>query len=475
MQAERGQAVATAIGAGVAPSSTANAAQSQLLLGLCAGASSVVLDFFIVLACLPSIEQTLGASAGQLQLVMAAYAIANGSFVVVAGRLGDIFGRRLMFLVGLGLFALASAACGLATSAVSLIVFRIFQGVGGAILQPQALALLSVNFADANKARVFGLYAASQGFAGIVAQLVGGVLVAMLPLEMGWRACFMVVIPVCALAAYLASAAREPKGPSSAHVDIFGAVLVGGALGCLCVVLTLGRDAGWPTWTSEVLAAGFACATLLCFWLRAGHRVGAERVVPSGILRKNGFAVALLTVVAFYAGVASFYFVLALELRLNAAYTPLQVGYVFAWLGAWFVLTSSSRKVKVFLARRWDLAGVAVLAAGHVLMAFSLHALQGQGLVAGLLTGVALQGVGLGLLMGPVIANSVSRASRVHASVGGGMTSAAQQMGNSLGIAGIGFAYFQSGTSTSAGIVGATTYLLAMLVVLGILLRVRSR
>jgi MFS family permease len=113
----------------------------------------------------------------------------------VGGRLGDVFGRRRLFLIGLALFAAASAACGLATSATALIAYRALQGLAGAMLQPQVLGLLSVNFDSKERPRVFGLYAAALGCAGIAAQLIGGTLVEFLPLDLGWRACFLIVVP----------------------------------------------------------------------------------------------------------------------------------------------------------------------------------------------------------------------------------------------------------------------------------------
>jgi MFS family permease len=136
----------------------------RALAGLLFGAALVVLDFFIVLACLPTIEQTLGASKAQLQMVMAAYAIANGSFLVVGGRLGDALGRRRLFFLGMAGFTLASAGCGLSTSAPMLIGWRLLQGLSGALLQPPGARSARRHFEPAERQRVFGWYAAALGY-----------------------------------------------------------------------------------------------------------------------------------------------------------------------------------------------------------------------------------------------------------------------------------------------------------------------
>lgn len=453
------------------PPGRQGAASHRLLVGLLAGAAAVVLDFFIVLACLPSIERMLDASAGQLQLVLAAFAIANGSFLVVGGRLGDIFGRRRLFLVGLVLFAATSTACGFATSATALIVFRALQGLAGALLQPQVLGLLSVNFSDADRPRVFGLYAAALGCAGVAAQLVGGVLVQFLPLDLGWRACFLIVVPICALAGFLAASARDTPAVAQARVDVVGATLLAAALGCIGTFLTLGRDAGWPASFWWTFAVGVVCAVGFCFWQRLGHARAHERVVPVGMLSSNGFGRSLLTVLVFYAGVASFYFIMALELRGMVGFSAIQVAIMFAWLGSWFVGMSTSTRLRSWLGAHWVMFGVGALACGHVAMSLGMHESAKNVQLLWLLVAGALQGTGLGALMGPLVSNAVTRVARAQASAGGGIVAATQHIGNSLGVTAIGFAYFAADGGSLGGAVRATAYLLVMLLLLVVLLR----
>ena len=453
--------------------STIPPSQRPALIGLVAGAAVVVLDFFIVLACLPSIEATLGATRAQLQLVMAAYAIANGSCLILGGRLGDVLGRKRVFMVSLGAFALASAACGLATSAFMLILFRVLQGVAGAMLQPQVLGLLAVNFRNAARPRVFGLYGAAMGMAGIAAQIVGGSMVELMPIQFGWRACFLLSLPLCALAAHFAASAVEGERSKSREIDFVGALLLAVTLGCACAFLTIGREHGWPIPSWIVFASGALGALLFGGWLAIGRAFGAQRIIPAGMLAANGFGFALVTILVFYCGVASLYFVLALELRDAAGFSPIQAGLAFAWLGLCFAVASSSKRLKAAIGPRWVVAGMSVLLCGHLAMALAALQLSGVPRVLAYVLGCGLQGTGIGLLMAPLIAIAVSRVSSDLVSIGGGIVAATQQVGNSLGICVIGFAYFGSAETSSrfTGAGGAVAYLVVMLGLLALLMR----
>jgi MFS family permease len=446
--------------------------QRAVLVGLLLGASIVVVDFFIVLACLPGIERNLAATRGQLQLIVAGYAIANGCFLILGGRLGDMLGRKRVYAFGVIVFALASAGCGLSASAVSLVAFRVLQGLGGAMLQPQVLGLLTLNFGESNRARVFGWYAASLGCAGILAQLVGGILVQALPGEWGWRTCFLLSLPVCLVAIMLSSHAVAGARSGRAGMDVVGAVLLTGALGGVSAALTLGREQSWPLWSLASAIGGGACAVAMACWQAQARRSGSVRILPAGLVGRNAFTRAIAAILVFYAGVASFYFVLALDLRGSGMFSPIQVGLVFGWMGLFFVAVSSSRRIKGRLGRYPAGVGIACLGAGHLLMLTgSSTGLSHNARVLALLTGCALQGVGLGALMGSLIANALDKLAHGDASVGAGVAATTQQFGNSLGVCAIGIVYFQSTGGWSSGMAGAVVYLLSTLVLLALLLR----
>ena len=465
------------------------------LWGLPLASCTVVLDFFVVLACLPAIESSIGASKAQLQLVLGAYAIANAALLIVGGRLGDLLGRKRTLLLGLGLFTLASVGCAIATDPAVLILFRAAQGAAGALMQPQVLGLLSVCFQGPGRTRAFDLYAATMGFAAVAAQLIGGALVGLLPVDMGWRACFWLSVPLCLGSAWWvrgvvdpsrrATAAAQAAAPPVAssreagslrvlglfwRIDLVGALLLGALLTCLCAALTLGHEQNWPEWSKVALATAAGCALGLWAWQALGRRLGHHRIIPPGVLSANRFWLALVTIGAFYAGVASLYFVIALELRDKAGLTPLGVAAMLCVMATSFVTASSSRRVKARVGAWWAETGLGVLATGHLVM-WAASTLAGASPWAQLTVyavAVLLQGLGIGLIMGQLVGTSLAKVPAQWASVGGGMASTLQQIGNSMGIAGVGLAYLRD-DGQSGSTAAAVTYFIVLLAVVLVL------
>lgn len=450
-----------------------------MLIGLFCGGAVVVLDFFIVLVALPSIGQSLGATPSHLQLVMAVYAIANGSLLVIGGRLGDLWGRRRAFLWGLAGFAIASVACGLATSAAALIASRALQGLFGALLQPQVLGLISLNITPVWRERVFARYAATMGAAGISAQLLGGVLVGALPPDLGWRMGFYIAVPMCAAAAWLARGAVDGWRDGAGRLDWPGAMLLGLALAGIGTVLTIGRESAWPAWTAQLAGASLLLLVLFVVWVVHRNRSGRPSLIPGVLWSAPGFPRALACILVFFAGVASLYFVLALALRDFAGFSPPQVGLLFAWLGLWFVMGSSAKRWPTRWLTPKRRHGVLLLALGHGLMAFAALNSWPIWTVPAFVCSSALQGLGIGRLMGPLMAGAMALVLPDQASVGGGLAASTQQIGNSMGICLIGWAYWGPSAAdagmTRGDMSGAALYLLASLGLLAALMRGQRR
>ena len=474
-----------------APSRALWFAWSTWMWGLLLASCTVVLDFFVVLACLPAIESSIGASKAQLQLVLGAYAIANAALLIVGGRLGDLLGRKRTLHVGLALFTLASVGCATAADPAVLILFRAAQGAAGALMQPQVLGLLSVSFQGAGRTRAFDLFAATMGFAAVAAQLIGGALVGLLPADMGWRACFWLSVPLCLGSAWWVRGVVDPSRPVAAadqvaapaapsphttspfrglglfqRIDLVGALMLGALLACLCSALTLGYEQGWPEWSKRALLTAAACAVALWAWQALGRRLGHHRIIPPGVLGANRFWLALVTIAAFYAGVASLYFVIALELRDKADLTPLGVAGMLCVMAASFVTASSSRRVKALVGAWWAETGLGMLAMGHLVMwaASTLTGASSWAQLSAYAVAVLLQGLGIGLIMGQLVGTSLAKVPAQWASVGGGMASTLQQIGNSMGIAGVGLAYLRD-DGQSGSTAAAVTYFLALLAV----------
>lgn len=411
------------------------------LLVILAGAFMVVLDFFIVIVALPSIARDIAATPGQLQLIVAGYGIANAAGLIAGGKLGDLFGRRQMFLAGMALFGATSVACGLSTSGLMLVLMRFAQGASGALLHPQVLALLGLNFPGAKRARAFAAYAMAMGLAGVAGQLLGGALIELDFAGTGWRSCFFINAPIAIAAIVLGWHLLERDAPAKTarRVDVWGMVLTAASLSCLIVPLTYGREALPGAWNiSLVLAAG---VLFVAFVVSQRRRAAAKLAVmiPPEVVSAGHFRLGVITVLVFYGGIASFYFVLGLHLQSTLGATALQSGLVFALLGAAFFAASMAGTA---LARRLKRPlvelGALVLVLGHVLQA--AVALQGIGIAAMLLP-LLIEGLGIGLIMAPLVSLALSRTPPQHAGVAAGILSTMQSTGNALGVAGVGLFY----------------------------------
>ncbi|HZE05975.1 MAG TPA: MFS transporter, partial [Solirubrobacteraceae bacterium] len=230
-----------------------------------AGTFMVVLDFFIVNVALPSMQAGMHASDSSIEWVVAGYGLTTAVLLITGARLGDLWGRRRVFTLGLALFTASSAACGLAATPQLLVAARLAQGAAGALLMPNVLAIIGVLYAGGDRARALAAYGMVMGLAAVSGQLIGGLLVQADPGGLGWRSCFLINVPV-GLAA-LAVAPRlipESRTAAGGSLDIAGTALA--TLGLTAIVLPLveGRAHGWPLWTwlslaaAPVLLAGFA-------------------------------------------------------------------------------------------------------------------------------------------------------------------------------------------------------------------------
>lgn len=404
------------------------------------GAALPLIDFFIVNVALPTIGRDLSASESVLELVVSGYGLAYAVLLVLGGRLGDLFGRRRLFLGGMAAFGLTSLACGLAPTAWTLVAARVAQGAASAAMLPQVLATIQAATSGQRRAKAMGLYGATAGLSMVAGQILGGVLVAADIAGTGWRSVFLVNVPVVVLGLVLAArAVPETRSPHPEPVDGPGTVLLGVSLLTLLAPLTEGRAAGWPLWTWLSLAAfPFAAAA---FWAveRGADRRGRTPLVPPSLFRLVSLRRGLVMIVPFSIGFSGFMFVIAVALQRGAGLGPVKAGLALAPMAVvfFFVSLAGPRLVAKY-GTRVVTAGAAVQAVGVALMALAAwRSWPDLGLVE-LLPGAAIAGAGQALQLPVIFRIVLSEVPQARAGVGSGVMITTQQSSLALGVATLG-------------------------------------
>ena len=300
------------------------------------------LDFFIVNIALPAMRDDLRASASELQLVVAGYGIGFAASLITGGRLGDIFGRKRVFLLGLVGFTLTSALCGLSVSPTMLVASRVLQAVTAATLTPQVLAIIRVEFAQHERSFAIGLYGASMGFASIVAQVLGGVLVSIDLFGLSWRLIFLINIPIGLVAVILATwMLRESRGVTRPTLDLKGTCILSLALLLLIFPLVEGREVGWPAWSFAMLAMTVPLFYAAVRYQQRVIRQGRTPLVALHLLRDPSIAFGLIMSAIFFSGLAVFFVVLTIFFQAGFGYSAFSAGLMFLPYGIGFASASA--------------------------------------------------------------------------------------------------------------------------------------
>ncbi|HUR04084.1 MAG TPA: MFS transporter [Nonomuraea sp.] len=408
-----------------------------------------LLDATIVTVAAPAIAAELHASPAQLQWMLAGYVLALGSGLITGGRIGDDYGRRRVFLASLAAFAVASAACALATGPATLIATRGLQGLAGGLMVPQVFGIIRSSFDPAGMAKAFG---AVQGLAAVAGPLLGGFLVDADLFGLGWRTIFWVNVPIAAVALILGSRALpESTSRHRAAWDIVGAVMSTLAVFMVLLPLVQGHDWGWPWWGFALMAAGvLLLAGFLCYE-RSVVRRGGRPVLDPTLLRTRGFSAGLLASVFFFGAIAALFLTLSIYLQAGTGRTAWQTGLVVLPYAIGSIITSG---VGVALAAK---AGRALLISGSLAMAASqalLWFLVRDGQNPGywmLALALFVGGLGLGLAA-PILVNVVlAGVPGQDAGAAGGVLSTVNQIGGAAGIAALGSIFFAAVDSPVAG------------------------
>lgn len=399
-----------------------------------------LIDFFIVNVALPTIGHDLAASETMLELVVAGYGLAYAVLLVLGGRLGDLFGRRRLFLGGMAAFGLTSLACGLAPSAWALVAARVAQGAASAAMLPQVLATIQAATSGARRAKAMGLYGATAGLSMVAGQILGGVLVAADIAGTGWRSVFLVNVPVVLVGLFLATrAVPETRSQHPEPVDGPGTVLLAASLLTLLAPLTEGRAAGWPLWTWLSLAAFPFVAAAFYAVERRADRQGRTPLVPPSLFALMSLRRGLVMIVPFSIGFSGFMFVIAVALQQGAGRGPVAAGLALAPMAVVFFFVSlAGPRLVARYGTRVVTAGAAIQGVGVALMALAAwYSWPDLGLLE-LLPGAAVAGAGQALQLPVVFRIVLSEVPTARAGVGSGVMITTQQSSLALGVATLG-------------------------------------
>ena len=416
------------------------------------GQLMAVIDNSIVNVAVPSMAVSLHASGALLQLIVAGYTISYAVLLVTGARLGDILGHRRVFLAGAVLFTLASLGCGLAPSAGSLVALRFIQGIGAAVMIPQVLSLIQRTFTGTSRAGAMRLYAAVIAGGAVAGQIVGGLLVTANLFGSGWRAVFLINVPIGV--ALLATGGRLlPHGArdQGRGLDPVGLALLTPAAVALVLPLVLGQPEHWPVWGWICLAASVVLFALFAVAERRLEARGGSPLIPGRVLSLPGVALGVTALFVTMAVFGGFFFALALHLQGGLGDTPLRAGLIFAPSAATFALVSLNWQR---LPRQWHggliIAGFAAYAAGLLCAAGLLHA-GGTGGVL-LYLALALTGAGMAAAFSPLMTAVLMRVPVADAADATGVVVTVNQLALVIGVATFGTLYLnQAGQLPSSG------------------------
>jgi EmrB/QacA subfamily drug resistance transporter len=401
------------------------------LIILCLGDLMIVLDSTVVNVALPSIRSDLGFSETSLVWVVNAYLLTYGGFLLLGGRLGDLYGHRRMFLIGIVFFTIASLACGLANSQGLLIAARAVQGLGGAIVSAVALSLIMLIFTEeGERAKAMGVFGFVMAGGGTIGVLMGGLLTDLLD----WHWVFLVNIPVGAVIVplCLALVPDDHAGEKNQRLDVAGAVTVTLSLLLAVYAIVDGNEAGWGSF--QTIGLLVLAAILMALFLAIESRVSAP-LMPLGLFRLRNLSVANIAGVLWAAAMFAWFFLSALYLQLVLNYTPMEVGLAFLpgnlIMGA-FSLGLSAKLVTRFGIRAPLAVGLLLAAAGLAL--FARAPVDGAFWID-VMPGMTLLGLGAGIAFNPILLAAMNDVGPHESGLASGIVNTSFMMGGALGLA----------------------------------------
>ena len=396
-----------------------------------------MIDVTIVNVALPSMQKNLGVSESGIEWVVAGYILAFALGLLPFGRYGDIVGKKRIFLIGVTAFTLASLLCGLAANVEMLIAARVIQGVAGAVMTPQVLALAQIMFPPRERAVAFSLFGLTAGLAAVAGPVAGGTLIHLQLWNLDWRPIFLINVPI-GIACVLAARALIPDVPGNPRLknDWIGIVIA--AIGTFCLIFPLieGRGFGWPAWCFAMMAAFVVFAVLFVWWERRQSARGAADLVPPTLMKNGNFVVAALSAMVFFSAMPGFFLVLAVFLQAGYHLDPLQSG-----------LTTVPFPIGVLVAsvvtgrlggrnpRFRILLGTGLLVGAALLLRHTIAGVGEEVVKVDFILPLLLAGLGTGITISPLFQTALAGVPPRDAGSGSGALQSIQQMGGALGVA----------------------------------------
>ena len=404
-----------------------------------------LVDVTIVNIAIPSIERDLGATFGAIQWITAGYALAFAAGLITGGRLGDIYGRKRLFLIGITGFTVASALCGFAASPEMLVGSRLLQGAMAAMMVPQVLAIIHVTFPAHERGKVFGMFGAIVGLGAVTGPLLGALLTQWNIAGLEWRPIFLINLPVGIAGVLLGRKfITESKAPKALRLDLVGVVLVTAALLMLIYPLTRGRELGWPLWGHVCMVGSVGVLAGFVAYERRKTRKDGSPLVELSLFTVRSFAAGIAVQLIFGVALGIFFLVWTLYMQLGLGWEPLRAGLTGVPFSVAVSLAAglSVQKLVPRFGRKVLQTGALTMAAGLLLYIWAAgrYGLEIQPWQMAL--PLVVMGLGMGLIVAPLTDAVLSDVPREHSGSASGLISTTQQMGTALGLGLVSVVFF---------------------------------
>lgn len=404
-----------------------------------------LLDNTIVNIAIPSIQANLGASYATIQWLIAGYALSFAVLLITGGRMGDVFGYKKLFLLGVGGFTLASLISGCAWNSEVLIAARLLQGGMAALMVPQVMSLMQIMYKPHERGAVMGIFGALAGVAASLGPVVGGILIHFNLFGLDWRPIFLINVPI-GLFALIAAARYLPDGksPHPLKLDVVGTVLVIIAMLLLVFPLIEGRDLDWPLWGYGMMAASAAMLVVFGWWQGVKDKKDHSPLIVPELLRARTFILGLIVNLAFEGAMIGFFLPFTLLLQVGLGYEVIKAALtgIPTAIGISVVMAVFSGKIIPKLGRYTMTLGTVVMGIG---MATLYYFIRKHGLDTTpweFIPGLLIVGAGMALIMSPMFSIVLTDVDSKHAGSASGVLNAIQQLGGAIGTALIGVFFF---------------------------------